>query len=180
MTGFTLPQKHGLFKKILPMLKFRSDKIIYIACTLIILIFFLHLNQPLQGILKVRQADTLMSGWSMCVEKTNPFKPKIAHRDDTEGIAIGELPIASWYFASSCFLTSSWSEWAIKLQVLILYIGLIAIWGLVIKKKIFCRMVRLVLFYSFFRFEHTFASNLFNRFTRVTGTAFYRPCRLLQ
>lgn len=85
---------------------------------------------PLEGIHEIRQADTLFSGYSYCKEDTEFLKPRIAHRENTSGIAIGELPAFSYLISLPCQWTGVWTEWAPKLITWILLILSFFVWSL--------------------------------------------------
>lgn len=92
-------------------------------------------NSPLQGVHSVRQADTLFAGWSYCIEGSEFLKPRIAHRQDTSGISIGEFPLTSWVYSLPCQLTGQWSESAVKLVTLFILILQTLLWGLWIRGR---------------------------------------------
>lgn len=105
------------------------------------LIFFGIFNSvidwPLQGIHSTRQADTLFSAYSYCYEGTEFLKPKIAHRDDTTGVSIGEFPLFSYLLSIPCKVTGSWSDPLLKYISLFTALLCTGMWGLFLKRKYF-------------------------------------------
>ncbi|MFN7905435.1 MAG: hypothetical protein ACK5P5_09650 [Pseudobdellovibrionaceae bacterium] len=70
---------------------------------------------PLEGVHKIRQADTLFAGFSYCMEQTPFFKPRIVQRGVNPGTSIGEFPVFSYLISIPCKLTGVWTESAPKL-----------------------------------------------------------------
>lgn len=69
-----------------------------------------NLNTPLLGSHTWRQADTLFTGYFFCTEDPNILNPRVAQREDTSGIAIGEFPLYSWVISIPCQISGYWSE----------------------------------------------------------------------
>lgn len=93
------------------------------------------LEFPLTGTHKIRQADTLFTGYSYCIEDSTFLYPKIAHREHTDGIAIGEFPLFSALISLPCQITGRWSEVIPKLITYALWILNLLIWGLWFRRK---------------------------------------------
>ena len=85
---------------------------------------------PLEGIHSIRQADTLFAGYSYCVEGSSFALPKIAHRENTSGVAIGELPLFSYILSWPCQLTGQWSEVTPKIITWIFLMLALGVWGM--------------------------------------------------
>lgn len=98
-------------------------------------LYFHNFEYTLRGIHKVRQADTLFSGYSYCFEDTSFLKPRIAHRENTTGIAIGELPLFSYLLSIPCKLTGRWSESFPRILSLLFFALNAVLWGLWIRKR---------------------------------------------
>lgn len=94
------------------------------------------LDVPLTGTHKVRQADTLFTGYSYCIGDSSFLLPKIAHREATSGIAIGEFPLFSFLISLPCQITGTWSEIPPKLITYALWILNLCIWVLWFKRKV--------------------------------------------
>lgn len=101
----------------------------------LIFVLFSLRNQffPLEGVHKIRQADTLFTGFSYCLEKSSFFEPRIVQRGLNPGISIGELPVFSYLISLPCQQTGQWSETFPKLfNFFFLLLGLV-IWFQVLK-----------------------------------------------
>lgn len=70
----------------------------------------MKLDSPLLGSHSWRQADTLFTAYSYCYEGSEFLKPKIAQRENTDGVAIGEFPLYSWVVSLPCQASGQWSE----------------------------------------------------------------------
>ncbi len=95
------------------------------------------LKWPLQGIHSHRQADTLFAAYSYCNEGTEFLKPKIAHRNATSGVSIGEFPLFSYVLSLPCKVTGEWSESFPKIFSVLLALFCTLAWGSFLKKKYF-------------------------------------------
>ena len=105
------------------------------------LLLWSNLKYPLIGPHWIRQADTLFSGYSYCVENTPFLKPTIAHREATSGVSIGELPLFSYVMSIPCQLNKSeWDFQSPRILNLVIFIIMLWVWFLAIplifKKKI--------------------------------------------
>jgi len=87
------------------------------------------LDIPLMGPHKTRQADTLFTGYSYCIGDSTFFYPKVAHRENTDGIAIGEFPLFSALISLPCRWTGEWSEVTAKIITYILWILNFFVWS---------------------------------------------------
>lgn len=83
---------------------------------------------PLQGIHRIRQADTLFAAYSYCKEQTPFHLPKISHRENTSGVAIGEFPLYSYIVSLKCKLTGTWDEVTPKLLTWLMGLLAILLW----------------------------------------------------
>lgn len=83
---------------------------------------------PLQGIHRIRQADTLFAAYSYCKERSPFHLPKISHRENTSGVAIGEFPLYSYIVSLKCKLTGSWDEITPKLLTWLMGLFAILFW----------------------------------------------------
>lgn len=109
-----------------------------------------HFNSPLLGSHGWRQADTLFTGYFFCKEDSNIMHPRIAQRELTDGIAIGEFPLYSWLASVPCQLTGNWSEGFPKLLSWLLFwcssllfsLALVRKWG---RKESFFEFATLLL-----------------------------------
>lgn len=85
-------------------------------------------ERPLQGLHSHRQADTLFVAFSYCLEPGAEFlKPRILHRGDTPGVAVGEFPLFSWLVSLPCQVSGEWSEtWAKTVTLGIYFLAALA------------------------------------------------------
>jgi hypothetical protein len=84
---------------------------IYVIAAIVLHIAFMLIapNQPLQGPHKIRQADTLFSSYSYCKENADFLRPRIMHREGTNGVAVGEFPLYNYVMSMPCKVTGVWS-----------------------------------------------------------------------
>lgn len=84
---------------------------------------------PLMGPHKTRQADTLFTGYSYCIGDSTFLYPKVAHRENTDGIAIGEFPLFSAMVSWPCRMTGKWSEVTAKVITYWFWLLNLLIWS---------------------------------------------------
>lgn len=116
----------------------RSNLMMILSFVFIVAVLLYILPSPLQGIHRIRQADTLFAAYSYCIENTNFSSPRISHRENTSGIAIGEYPLFSYLLSLKCKLTGQWDEWTPKLLTWLLFFLGLFVWF-----KIFLQIFRL-------------------------------------
>lgn len=109
--------------------------VIYSSLGLLIAAWAFVLFSPLEGIHRIRQADTLFAAYSYCTEGAEFLRPRIAHRGNTEGIAIGEFPLVSYIFSLKCQITGVWDEVSPKLLNFLFFLLAGLFWGLWLKKR---------------------------------------------
>lgn len=116
--------------------------------------FFSLRNQfmPLEGVHKIRQADTLFTGLSYCYEGGSFFEPRIVQRGINMGISIGELPVFSYLISLPCKATGVWSEAFPKLFNFVFLILGILVWHQALT-LLLQRGVSLLLFATFYFFS---------------------------
>lgn len=98
----------------------------------LIVVFILVLRVidiPLMGPHKTRQADTLFTGYSYCIGDSTFLYPKVAHRENTEGVAIGEFPLFSAIVSWPCRLTGEWSEVSAKMITYFFWLLNLLVWS---------------------------------------------------
>jgi|GEM_PF-5166829 hypothetical protein len=107
------------------------------AITVHLIFHLIAPDQPLIGPHKIRQADTLFSSYSYCVENTEFLKPRILHREGTNGVAVGEFPVYNYLMSIPCKVTGIWSATFLRgitfvfyvLNFFLLGIALLNAWG---------------------------------------------------
>lgn len=97
--------------------------------------FLWSVNEPLLGVHRWRQADTLFASYFYCTEDSPFLLPKIAPRQNTPGVGIGEFPLYSYIISLKCKATGQWDEAFPKLVQLLFYFLLIGSWGLYLKRR---------------------------------------------
>jgi hypothetical protein len=102
--------------------------IFWTSCFVLFAAYLWNFNAPLQGVHSIRQSDTIFTAYSYCIENSQFLLPKIAHRENTEGVAIGEFPLYSFLLSIPCEISGEWSEWYPKFFVLILWILNMFVW----------------------------------------------------
>ncbi|MEY4616283.1 MAG: hypothetical protein RJB66_1243 [Pseudomonadota bacterium] len=108
---------------------------IFAGLAIIGLLIFINLENPLTGTHKIRQADTLFTGYSYCIGDSTFLFPKIAHRESTSGVAIGEFPLFSALISIPCQLTGHWSEVPPKIITYFLWLLNLLIWTQWFKRR---------------------------------------------
>lgn len=94
-----------------------------------------NLPIPLNGTHQWRQSDTLITAYYYCTEDARFAYPKVAARDGTSGVAIGEFPVFSYVAGLACRASGGWSEAAPKVLNLLFLLGAIFFWGAFLRRK---------------------------------------------
>ncbi|MGE0632866.1 MAG: hypothetical protein AB7O96_10680 [Pseudobdellovibrionaceae bacterium] len=98
-------------------------------------LYFQNFEYLLRGVHKIRQADTLFTGYSYCFEGTEFLKPKVANRENTSGVSIGEFPLFSYLISIPCKMTGQWSETFPRYFSIFIFLLNGLLWGAWIKKR---------------------------------------------
>jgi hypothetical protein len=91
---------------------------------------------PLNGAHQWRQADTLTTAYFYCTNESSFFKPEIAAREGTTGVAIGEFPVYSYIVGQTCQILGYWSEVTPKVINWLFWILAIFVWWNFLKLRL--------------------------------------------
>lgn len=90
---------------------------------------------PLNGAHQWRQADTLVTGYYFFNEETNIGYPKVAARNGTDGVAIGEFPLYSYIIGMTARAIGEWSEVTPKIINAFFFLLAFVSWGAFLRRK---------------------------------------------